>query len=130
MKTKTSPILAAVDETIEIGDRIIDQLDRPAGTMKIAGEFTRLRQEIGRLPFVPLDDCYLYNTLADAEGLCGRSEWKAARWQMQQVVRRLRRFRDEWRADTQPTVTEPESPQSESAQPGTTASVDGAWRSA
>jgi hypothetical protein len=93
-----SPIVSVVTDAIATCVWMIGQLNakalaHPAVFAKL---FERLRRQLRALPLDLSQSCYFLSAADGCERLVRDDDFLAARWQMVQVVRKLRGYRDRW----------------------------------
>jgi hypothetical protein len=96
--TQLSPVVSVTTDAIATCVWMIDQLNakalaHPAVFAKL---FERLRRQLRALPLDLSESCYFLSAADGCERLIRDDDLLAARWQLVQVVRKLRGYRDRW----------------------------------
>jgi len=116
--TQLSPVVSVVTDAIAtcvwmIGQFNAKHLAHPAVFAQL---FERLRRQLRALPLDLSESCYFLSAADGCERLVREGDLLAARWQLVQVVRKLRSYRDRWEGGptlgpelAAPSVNGPES---------------------
>lgn len=95
MKTTPTAVLDRFDSAISTAKKVLTTIS-DGQSNHVVEEFATLQQRLKDLPPNPMDDLFLNNTVRDAAALFTVGQLGAARWQLQQVLRRLQKLRTEW----------------------------------
>jgi hypothetical protein len=101
----TSPVLSAVTHAIATSVCLIGQCNEKEQAVPAlrAELFARLRQQLQALPLDEAESCSLPNAVESSECMARDGEYLAARWQMVQLVRKLKSFRAGWERVRKPS---------------------------
>jgi hypothetical protein len=96
--TQLSPVVSVATDAIATCVWMIGQFNRKglAHPAVFAKPLERLRRQLRALPLELSESCYFLSATDGCERLVRDDELLAARWQMVQLVRKLRGYRDRW----------------------------------
>jgi hypothetical protein len=97
MTTTMRGVVGRFDSAISTAEQLLWGLKEPVPDYTtLQSGFKDVLVRLRDLPPDSAEDCFLRNTTSDAAALFASLERRAARWQLQQVIRRLQKRREDW----------------------------------